>query len=130
MRQDQFIATVTDRGAYLSPGEAEHATLAVLRLLGECLMPGEAEELAARLPQALARVVTDAAGDGVAEPSGVEEFLRRLAADVNGTEETARWDASAVLSTVADAVSDADLHRVIGRLPAGYAELFGRPALV
>lgn len=126
MRYDQFLATVTDRGEYRSAEEAERATLAVLGLLGRRLTEGEAKDLAAQLPATLADVLTEA---GPAEAFGVEEFLRRLAAEVNGSEQTARWDASAVLSTVADAVSGGELNQVLSQLPAAYAELFGKPDL-
>lgn len=126
MRYDQFLATVTDRGKYHTQEEAERVTLAVLGLLGRRLTEGEAKDLAAQLPAALADVLSEA---GPTETFGVEEFCRRLAAEVNGTEETARWDASAVLSTVADAVSGGQLNQVLSQLPARYAELFGKPDL-
>ncbi|GGT24312.1 hypothetical protein GCM10010271_29630 [Streptomyces kurssanovii] len=43
--------------------------------------------------------------------------------------QTAQWDASAVLSTLADAVSPGELNQVISQLPSGYAVLFGKPDL-
>jgi uncharacterized protein (DUF2267 family) len=49
--------------------------------------------------------------------------------ETGATESTARWDASAVLSTVADAVSGGELNDVLTQLPSGYAVLFGKSAL-
>ena len=43
------------------------------------------------------------------------------------TEQTATWDVSAVLSTVADAAGDDLLGQILLQLPAGYDLLFGCP---
>lgn len=53
--------------------------------------------------------------------------MRATPAWIEGaTEQTATWDVSAVLSTVADAADD-DLHNeILLQLPAGY-DLIGRP---
>lgn len=126
MRYEEFIAAVRDRGEYPSPVEAERATLTVLDLLGQRLSDSEASDLAAQLPAGLAEALTQ---PGPAETFGVEEFCRRLAGALDGTEQTARWDASAVLSTVADAVSGGQLNQILSQLPSGYAELFGKPEL-
>jgi uncharacterized protein (DUF2267 family) len=40
-----------------------------------------------------------------------------------------RWDASAVLSRLADAISSGELNQLLSQLPSGYATLFGRPGL-
>jgi uncharacterized protein (DUF2267 family) len=127
MRYDEFLAQVRDRGSYADQAEAERVTRSVLDLLGERLAGGEAKDLASQLPAELQEPLLTAADS--AEGYGVEEFLRRLAQRLDATEETARWDASAVLTTVADAISGGELNQVLSQLPSTYAELFGKPEL-
>lgn len=126
MRYDEFLATVRERGAYADQSEAERTTREVLRLLGQRLVPGERKDLAAQLPQELQDAVVGAATQ---ESFGIHEFLRRLARALSATEETVRWDASAVLTTLADAVSGGELNQILSQLQPGYAELFGKPDL-
>jgi uncharacterized protein (DUF2267 family) len=125
---DEFVAAVQERGEYPTRAEAEDAARSVLEVLASRITPGEAEDMAAQLPGSLA----DAArphGAGGAESFGVEEFCRRVA-DATGTSPAiAEWDASAVLSTVTDAVSGGELNQILSQLPSGYAALFGKPEL-
>ncbi|WP_153396281.1 DUF2267 domain-containing protein [Ornithinicoccus halotolerans] len=127
MRHDEFLATVRERGQYADRVEVERVTGAVLGLLGARLTPGEAEDLAAQLPEGTEDAVL--AGPGSQGGLGVEEFVATLAQRLESTRETARWDASAVLSTVADSVTGGQLNQVLGQLQIGYAELFGKPDL-
>jgi uncharacterized protein (DUF2267 family) len=60
---------------------------------------------------------------------GIHEFLHELSGELRATEESARWDASAVLSTTADAVSGGELNQILSQLPAAYAPLFGKADL-
>lgn len=55
--------------------------------------------------------------------SGIDELLQMVAQELSGTLETARWDASAVPSTVAEAITTGDLNQVLSRLQPGYADL-------
>lgn len=128
MNYDQFLAQVRERGEYPSRDEAEQVATAVLEELGRRLTPGEAGDLAAQLPGPLPHALT-APRQGGAEAVGVEEFCRRVADRTGGRPPTAEWDASAVLSTVADSVSGGELNHVLSQLPSGYAPLFGRPGL-
>jgi uncharacterized protein (DUF2267 family) len=127
MRYDEFLARVRERGEYGDREEAERITRAVLGLIAKRLNPGEAKDLASQLPVEAAIVVVSEPGP--AEKFGVQEFLRQVAAATGATERTAQWDASAVLSTVAQAVSGGELNDVLSELPSGYAVLFGKPAL-
>jgi uncharacterized protein (DUF2267 family) len=128
MRYDEFLARVRERGEYPSHQEAEQVATAVLAELASRLTPGEAGDLAAQLPGPLARVLTGPR-QGAAESFGVEEFCRRVAGRTGSRPPTAEWDASAVLSTVADAVSGGELNHVLSQLPSGYVALFGKPGL-
>jgi uncharacterized protein (DUF2267 family) len=127
MRYDEFLAQVRERGEYASRQEAEQTTRVVLDVLASRLSAGETDDLAAQLPTEAAILLTEY--DGETESFGVQEFLRRIGVETGATESTARWDASAVLSTVADAVSGGELNDVLTQLPSGYAVLFGKSAL-
>lgn len=128
MKYDEFVATVRDRGEYPSRDEADQVAAAVLEVLAGRITPGEAEDLAAQLPDPLAEAVRRG-GQGPAESYGVQDFCRRVADRTGAQPRTAEWDASAVLSTLADAVSGGELNQLLSQLPSGYAALFGRPGL-
>lgn len=128
MNYDEFLAQVRERGEYPSRDEAQRVSTAVLEVLASRLTPGEAGDLAAQLPGELPRVLT-APRNGAAERFGVDEFCRRVAERVGGSPPTAEWDASAVLSTIADSVSGGELNHVLSQLPSGYAPLFGKAEL-
>lgn len=126
MNRDEFLGKVRDRGEYADREETQQVTRSVLSLLGRRIGSEEAKDLAAQLPADLGdALISDAAAEGYGE----EEFLRRLAEMVGATTETARWDASAVLTTVAEAVTGGQLNQLLSRLPSGYAVLFGKPDL-
>lgn len=126
MNRDEFLGKVRERGEYADRAETEHVTHTVLATLGERLGGEEAKDLAAQLPGDLADALPSA---GTGQGYGEEEFLRRVAEQLGASPETARWDASAVLTTVAEAVTGGQLNQVLSRLPSGYAELFGKSEL-
>lgn len=64
-----------------------------------------------------------------AESFGEQVFLGRIAELLDATEETAQWDASAVLTSVAEAFSGGQLNHLLSRLPSDYADFFGKPDL-
>ncbi|MET9509679.1 DUF2267 domain-containing protein [Streptomyces flavidovirens] len=126
MKWDAFLAAVQERGQYSSRQEAERATRVVIALLGAHVVGSERSELAARLPETCALLLLNPLP--AAEPLGPQRFVRATAAWIEGaTEETAKWDVSAVLSVVADAADDELMRRVLLQLPPGYDLLFGRP---
>jgi uncharacterized protein (DUF2267 family) len=129
MRYDQFIAAVVDRGEYSGREEAEQVARSVLKVLASRITRGEVEDLAAQLPEPLGEALLADRGPAQAESYGVEEFCRRVAELTGGRPRTAEWDASAVLSTVAEAVSGGELNHVLGQLPSAYAALFGKTEL-
>ncbi|MEV8308787.1 DUF2267 domain-containing protein [Streptomyces flavidovirens] len=126
MKWDAFLAAVQERGQYSSRQEAERVTRVVIALLGAHVVGSERSELAARLPETCALLLLNPLP--AAEPLGPQRFVRATAAWIEGaTEETAKWDVSAVLSVVADAADDELMRRVLLQLPPGYDLLFGRP---
>ncbi|MET7498558.1 DUF2267 domain-containing protein [Streptomyces sp900116325] len=126
LRWEAFLDHVKERGEYGSRHEAERAARVVLALLGAHLLGEVRAQLAARLPEGFALILLNPLQS--AEPLPPERFLRATAAWIDGaTEQTAAWDVSAVLSTVADAADDDLLKQILLQLPAGYDLLFGRP---
>lgn len=64
----------------------------------------------------LAETLTQA-GDGTAGFFGVEEFCRQVAVGLGARPQTTQWDAGAVLSALADAVSGGEVNQLIGQMP-------------
>ncbi|MFD5536791.1 DUF2267 domain-containing protein [Streptomyces sp. NPDC127079] len=126
VRREAFLDHVKERGEYPTPQEAERATRVVLALLGAHLLGEVRAQLAARLPEGFALILLNPLQS--AEPLSPERFVRATAAWIEGaTEQTAAWDVSAVLSTVADAAGEDLLQQILLQLPSGYDLLFGRP---
>ncbi|GAA3143239.1 DUF2267 domain-containing protein [Streptomyces echinatus] len=126
LRREAFLDHVKERGEYGTAEEAERAARVVLALLGAHLVGDVRAQLAARLPETFAWILLNPLTS--AEPLPPERFVRATAAWIEGaTEQTAAWDVSAVLSTVADAAGEDLLGQILLQLPAGYDLLFGRP---
>lgn len=127
MKYQDFVARVRERGEYDSAAEAQRVISVVVTCLAERLEPDEAHQLGAQLPTELRDFLGSTVGGGLR--FGVTEFLQKVSDGTGATERTAEWDASAVLSTIADAVSGGELNDVLTQLPSGYASLFGRPGV-
>lgn len=126
LRREAFLDRVKERGAYGTVEEAERAARVVLALLGAHLVGEVRAHLAARLPESFALILLNPLTS--AEPLSPERFVRATAAWIEGaTEQTATWDVSAVLSTVADTAGNELLAQILLQLPVGYDLLFGHP---
>ncbi|MFC9589978.1 DUF2267 domain-containing protein [Streptomyces sp. NPDC056944] len=126
LRREVFLDRVKERGEYGTVEEAERAARLVLALLGAHLVGEVRARLAARLPEEFALILLNPLQS--AEPLPPEPFVRAAAAWIEGaTEQTAAWDVSAVLSTVADSAGGDLLGQILLQLPVGYDLLFGRP---
>ena len=122
MRSDEFIAEVRDRGQYLDQDQAERAVKAVLTVLGERLAGGEPKDRAGQLPGDLAEFLLRRAGQE--ESYGVDGFIDRIAEELSGaTAETARQDATAVLTTLSETVTAGEFSDVLAQLPREYKDL-------
>ncbi|MER5908676.1 DUF2267 domain-containing protein [Streptomyces mirabilis] len=126
LRSEAFLGHVKERGEYDTLQEAERAARVVLALLGAHLVGDVRAQLAARLPEEFALILLNPLQS--TEPLPPERFVRAAAAWIEGaTEQTAAWDVSAVLSTVADAAGEDLLGQILLQLPVRYDLLFGRP---
>lgn len=124
----ELLERVRYDGAYPTRERAEEVVRAVLAALGRQLTDDERLDLAACLPAEAARAVTSQPSDpGALTGWG---FVNELASHTGGTPATTRWDTGAVLNTVAHLAGDDLLDRILTRLPAGYALLFGRAELI
>ncbi|WP_052488538.1 DUF2267 domain-containing protein, partial [Streptomyces sp. 150FB] len=95
---------------------------------GRQLSGQERAALAARLPVEAALVLTEQAS--ATEPLAGWAFVKELATRTATTPAVARWDAGSVLTTLAFIAGPDLLTRILGRLPAGNALLFGRAELL
>ena len=93
------------RGQVRSAAGAARSALDEVRRVVRDLAPGELEGAAGSLPAALARVVADAAGDGVHV-----QFVRHGAADGAGVAEVPLPVASAIIRTVRGALANVAEH--------------------
>jgi uncharacterized protein (DUF2267 family) len=128
MTYQQMLERVRYEGAYPTRERAEEVTASVLAALGRRITGEERVELAARLPYEAAKVFT-APIPGNDALSGWA-FVKDLAARTGGSLATTRWDVGSVLGVVAQLAGPDLLDRILARLPAGYAILFGRGELV
>ncbi|NGO08888.1 DUF2267 domain-containing protein [Streptomyces sp. HC44] len=127
MTHTEFLAVVREQGEYADIDEAARVAEAVLSTLGERLQPAAADHLADQLPLEIGEFLTGVGESG--RTWGVQEFLHQVAVTADDDEETARLHAEAVLTALARTVSGGELNKLLSRLPAGYAELFGHAEL-
>jgi uncharacterized protein (DUF2267 family) len=109
--------------AGLPKDQAESVAHATLRTLADRITGGEADDLAAQLPQPLKADLLKDQKD--AEPFDVDEFVRRVSERAQVDENTARTGATAVLDTVREAVTPGEFDDVTAQLPKEYRELVG-----
>jgi uncharacterized protein (DUF2267 family) len=122
-----LVDKVRLEGAYRTREQAEDAIRVVLSGLGRQLTRRERLELAARLPLQAALLLTSHTLDP--EPSTGLGFVKDIAALTGTTPGIARWDTGSVLTVVAALAGPDLISRILTRLPAGWALLFGRAEL-
>jgi uncharacterized protein (DUF2267 family) len=116
---EDFIRTV-QHAADLSWEEAEAATRATLETLGERISPGEARDLADRLPEQVSGWVHT---DTNAEGFGVDEFVRRVAEREGIDALSAERHVRAVFLALWRATGARELADVASELSRDYAPL-------
>lgn len=128
MDHDEFIGEVQHRAQLSSRGEALQATRAVLETLSERIQEGQAENLAAQLPEPLEPYLTEVEG---AESFDFQEFIDRVAErDENINAESdddladSAYHARVVVDVIQDAVTEGQLEDIKDGLPEDYGDLF------
>ncbi|WP_030742260.1 DUF2267 domain-containing protein [Streptomyces sp. NRRL S-31] len=124
---EQMLERVRYEGAYPTRERADEAVRLVLAGLGRQLAGDERVDLAACLPLEAARVLTAQIPDP--RPLTGWAFVKDLATRTGASLATTRWDTGSVFSAVAAHAGPDLITRVLGRLPTGYALLFGRAEL-
>jgi uncharacterized protein (DUF2267 family) len=128
MTYPQMLERVRYEGAYPTRERAEEVTASVLAALGRRITGEERVQLAARLPCEARKIFTTPI-PGNDTLTGWA-FVKDLATRTGGSLATTRWDVGSVLGVVAHLAGSGLLDRILARLPAGYAILFGRAELV
>ncbi|WP_179166815.1 DUF2267 domain-containing protein [Streptomyces sp. CB03238] len=126
---DDFLAQVRDRGGYADLEHAEQVLTSALTVLASRLGPNTAAALARQLPAFLTEALESRSPE---EPEQfcAQEFCRRMA-ELNETDlKTARWDAEAVLTCLADTQTRGLTAQILHELPPDYAPLFGRRGMI
>ena len=118
MEYSEFLGQVQNRLELDSQQAAQKVTRITLETLGKRLEPGEAEDLAAQLPEEIGRHLTKSEE---AESFGWQAFVDRVAEGEGLTDEDDRADAAyraqVVMDLVAEAVSVGELDDVVAQLP-------------
>lgn len=121
MKVDSFIGEVENRARLPSRGDAVRAVQATLETLAERIRAGEADDLAAQLPEEIGTYLRDVE---TTERFEVNEFFLRVAAKETADLPDATHHARAVIDVLQDAVTAGELEDVKGQLPDNYKPLF------
>jgi uncharacterized protein (DUF2267 family) len=122
MQYDEFISKVAERTG-VEREQAEAVTRATLATLAARITHGEAEDLAAQLPDGLKGPLRT--GPAEAEPFDLAEFKRRVAQHAGIPQDEAERAIAAVFATLSEAVTGGEFDDVLSQLPKEYRELVG-----
>jgi uncharacterized protein (DUF2267 family) len=126
MQHDAFIGQVQQRARLGSRGEAERATRAVLETLGDRIPEGQADNLAAQLPQELGdhlRRTEIFGGQGTGIRFGLDEFISRVSQRSGFDGPKAAYTSRVVLEVVDEAVQGGLMQKVRDDLPGDLQNL-------
>lgn len=126
MDPQEFADIVQDEGDFESRSAAREATEAVFRTFGERIAEGEAEDIAAYVPQEfrgwlLTHEPESAAG------FGLDEFYDRVAERGDVSKERAREWSEAVFDALAEQAPARELARIEVQLPPEYKTIMNWP---
>ncbi|QCS43548.1 DUF2267 domain-containing protein [Natrinema versiforme] len=125
MQESEFYGLVQEAGHLDTTDRAQAATEAVMATLAETLTGGEAENVAAQLPDELAGIVEDADHDAAGYDR--EDFVERVSEQLRGTDvepDDAEQYADAVTDALAVALTDGELQDLKAQLDDDLGPLF------
>lgn len=125
MQEREFYALVQEAGHLDTVDRAQVASEAVFETLAETLTGGEAEDVAAQLPDDLAGVIRDADHDGAGYDRG--EFVERIGERLRDTDiepDDAERYADAVTDAITVALTEGELQDLKAQLGDGLHPLF------
>jgi uncharacterized protein (DUF2267 family) len=121
MQYDEFIGQVQHRARLAATDQAVRATRATLETLGERLFGGEADDLAAQLPEEIGIYLRQAQSN---EKYSLDEFFKRVSEREGVELPDAVHHARAVISVLCEAVTPGELQDVRAQLPDEFDPLF------
>ena len=120
MTYDEFLERVEERTGIRERAQAERTAVTVLQALCDRLTGEEAHDLLSELPAALKKAV-------VVSPSAIpltrDEFLERIARELEVSPEDARNRVRGVFGTIREAVTLGESRDVLEQLDPEYADL-------
>jgi uncharacterized protein (DUF2267 family) len=122
MEYDQFVMAVQNR-AGIGADAAADAIAATLTILSERLTAAQTQDVAAELPAELKDLLAVAAAG---QPFDFDDFLNRIADQLDADREHADRVAAAVVTTLAEAAGPGDVEDALGELPPEFGGLVRR----
>jgi uncharacterized protein (DUF2267 family) len=122
MNYETFEQAVSER-AGVPRDRATVLIRAVLETLSERLTGGEADDLAAQLPEPAKRWLATPVEP--AESFGLDEFIRRVEKRAKVPPEEAREGTQAVFATLREAVTGGEFKNTMSQLPREFSGLVG-----
>jgi uncharacterized protein (DUF2267 family) len=120
VKYDQMVKAVKERAELADREEAERALWVVVQTLSDRLLGGEADDLLSQLPEPLKSEILVTEG---ADPMDSDEFVERVADELELPEDEARDRVRAVFATLHEAVTEGEWEEVVGQLDKNYAVL-------
>ncbi len=122
MKYDEFIGQVQGRARLGTTQDAVKATRATLEVLSQRLAGGEADDLAAQLPEEIGRYMQ---GSGpIGQRFGLDEFFQRVSHKEGVDLPQATHHARAVISVLVEAATPGEIEDVRAQLPDEFDPLF------
>lgn len=121
MEYNEFVGRVHNRAKMASTGEAVQAIRATLQTLGERVTPGQADDLAAQLPEELGLYLKMAEG---VEQFELEEFFERVTKREGIDRPDAVYHARVVIDVLLEAVTTGEIEDLLSQLPDSFRPLF------
>lgn len=121
MKYDEFVGHVQNRARLGTQSNAVRAIRATLETLSERIVAGEAEDIAAQLPQEIGQYLKHA---DTIERFSLDGFFDRVAERENIDLPEAAYHARVVISVVKEAISPGELSQLKDQLPDEFQPLF------
>jgi uncharacterized protein (DUF2267 family) len=121
MQLQAFLGQVQSRAKLESLDSALAATRAILVTLGERLSGNEPEDLAAQLPEELAKFLRQ---DNRGQRFSSDEFFRRVAERSGADLPDAVFQVRVVFEVLSEAVSKGEIDDIRAQLPQDYQRIF------
>jgi uncharacterized protein (DUF2267 family) len=120
VKYGQMVKAVKQRADLADREDAERTLWAVVQTLCDRLIGGEADDLLSQLPEPLKSEILVIER---ADPMDPDEFVQRVAEELDVHENAARERVRAVFATLHEAVTEGEWDEVVGQLDKKYASL-------